>query len=80
VEGHFWPLDNVSDAASLMIRLLEDGPRMKRMSRAAQERYEQCFSYDRIHARLLSFIRGGAELPRLTNVDQPINSCAPQRG
>lgn len=62
IEGFFWPLDNVSIAATLLISTLEDGPRLQEMSRAAKERYKRCFDYHQTHARLLAFVRDGIDL------------------
>ena len=56
VEGRYWPLDDVSRAADILIETLEDEPERARMARAAHERFRQEFDADVIVPRLTAFL------------------------
>ena len=56
VEGRFWPLDDPSAAAKVLIDLLEDEPARQAAARAAQQRFRRDFDADVIGPRLWSFL------------------------
>ena len=56
VEGRYWPLDDVSRAADILIETLDNEPERARMARAAHERFRQEFDADVIVPRLTAFL------------------------
>jgi glycosyltransferase involved in cell wall biosynthesis len=56
VEGRFWPLDDPSRAAEILIDTLEHEAERARMARAARERFQRDFDADVIFPRLLAFL------------------------
>lgn len=58
VQGCFWPLDDVRAACDILLRLLDDPPRLTQMSAAALQRFDAAFESGvvaaRLHACLLS--------------------------
>jgi hypothetical protein len=56
VESRYWPLDDVSRAADILIETLEDESERARMARAAHERFRQEFDADVIVPRLTAFL------------------------
>ena len=60
-EGRYWPLDDVSRAADILIETLERQPERARMGRAAQERFRRDFDADVIVPRLMAFLTQRAQ-------------------
>ncbi|TFW36313.1 glycosyltransferase family 4 protein [Massilia horti] len=56
VEGYYWPLDNVSQAASILVQTLTDAPAYQRLSRAATLRYHDRFDSRRLAGQWLQTI------------------------
>ena len=54
--GRYWPLDDVSRAADILIETLEDEPERARMAQAAHERFRQALDADVIVPRLTAFL------------------------
>jgi glycosyltransferase involved in cell wall biosynthesis len=59
VEGRFWPLDDPTQAASVLIDLLDDEASRAKAGRAARERFQREFDARVVAPRLLSFVREG---------------------
>lgn len=58
VEARFWPLDDPSQAAAMLIDLLDNESVRSMAASAARERFRRDFDAERIAPRLLSFLRG----------------------
>ncbi len=67
VEGLHWPLDSPERAANQLVGLLESPAQWSRMSRAARQRYEECFAPHMLVPRWLRAIVG----------PQPVADSAP---
>jgi glycosyltransferase involved in cell wall biosynthesis len=68
VEGRFWPLDDPTRAAAILIDLLECEPERVRAAAAAEQRFRRDFDADVIIPRLMSFL---AERSRSADVPSP---------
>jgi glycosyltransferase involved in cell wall biosynthesis len=60
VEGRFWPLDDPTRAATVLLGLLDSEPARAAASAAARERFSRDFDATVIGPRLLSFLQGAA--------------------
>lgn len=60
VEGLYWSLENIADAAGKLISLLENPERYKKMSVAAKKRFRMYFEAEAVAQRLLAFLQTGA--------------------
>ena len=56
VEGRFWPLNNPSDAAAVLLGLLENEPSRLKTAQAARERFERDFDANVVGPQLRSFL------------------------
>lgn len=56
VEGFFWPLDDASAGAQLLIRVMENSDLRTAMSLASAKRYKEQFDRTAIFARLVNFV------------------------
>lgn len=63
VEGLFWPLDDPTSAATLIIGLMEDEAKRSTAAAAALARFRRDFDADVIAPRLLSFVNGRGSGP-----------------
>lgn len=63
VEGYYWSLDNVDEAARLLIQALGDSPAYERLARAALARYKSAFDGDVLAPRWLTAILDSVALP-----------------
>jgi glycosyltransferase involved in cell wall biosynthesis len=57
IEARFWPLDNPTEAAGILIDLMDSEPARLKAATAASERFQREFNADLIVPRLLSFLR-----------------------
>jgi glycosyltransferase involved in cell wall biosynthesis len=58
VEARFWPIDEPSHAAALLIDLLDSEPERLKVARAARERFRRDFDADVVGPELRSFLFG----------------------
>jgi glycosyltransferase involved in cell wall biosynthesis len=58
VEGYFWPLDDPTRAAEVLIGLMDDEPKRSMAGAAALARFRQDFDAEVTAPRLLSFVMG----------------------
>jgi glycosyltransferase involved in cell wall biosynthesis len=56
VEGRFWPLDDATRAAEVLIRFVESEPERVRAGNAAEARFRRDFDAEGIAPQLLSFL------------------------
>lgn len=56
VEGYYWPLDDIGEAASILVRTLSDARTYRRLSRAATLRYHDRFDSRRLAGQWLRTI------------------------
>jgi glycosyltransferase involved in cell wall biosynthesis len=56
VEGYYWPLDDVTHAATVLVRTLSDDAAYRRMSRAAIDRFEDKFDSRQLAGQWLQTI------------------------
>lgn len=56
VEGYYWSLGNIADAADKLIFLMENPEEYDRMSGAARKRFRKDFQTDAVAAQLLNFL------------------------
>jgi glycosyltransferase involved in cell wall biosynthesis len=69
VEGRFWPLNNPSQAATVLINLLDCEPERLKAARAARERFRREFDADVVGPELRSFLFGTT--PRGLGLQRP---------
>lgn len=60
LEGRAWHLSDPSEAAAMLIEVMEDAQRCSEMSAAARARYESCFTPQATQPRLLAAIQGSS--------------------
>ncbi len=58
VEARFWPIDDATQAAALLIDLLDSEPERLKAARAARERFRRDFDADVVGPELRSFLLG----------------------
>lgn len=63
VEGLFWPLDDPTSAANVIIGLMEDEAKRSTAATAALARFRRDFDAEVIAPRLLSFVMGAKAIP-----------------
>ncbi|HEX6519507.1 MAG TPA: glycosyltransferase family 4 protein [Streptosporangiaceae bacterium] len=58
VEGRFWPLDDPSRAAAILLGLLDSEPTRQKAARAARDRFRRDYDADVVGPELRSFLQG----------------------
>jgi hypothetical protein len=61
VEGLFWSAADPVSAARKMVDLLEDGPLLNRMARAARARFDRELAADVVGPQVVRFVLGESE-------------------
>ncbi len=56
VEGCYWPLNNVTAGADILIRIMEDRDLQRRMSAAAKQRFSSQFHATKVMPRISEFV------------------------
>ena len=56
VEGRFWPLGDPARAAAVLLELLEDEPRRRRVAHAARDRFKRDYDAEIVGPHLVSFL------------------------
>ena len=79
VEGRFWPLDDPSKAAAILIDLLDSESSRLSIANAARKRFHRDFNADIIAPRLRSFLLGFKyQDPRSLPADEDPDSDSPK--